>query len=83
MKTFYVWTHAEVSPTEVEASSRVEALAKGIAITAANPPQIAGGYFGAEYAGSDGRAFIPSRTAPLLADPYARVKPKATTWRRW
>jgi hypothetical protein len=82
-KNYNVWTHYEVTPIVVTATSRAEALAKGIALNTANPPQIAGGHFGAEYAGSDGRAFIPSRAATVMTEPYARVKPKVTNWHKF
>lgn len=74
MKTFLVWTHVELAASEVIAETQAEAIRKGIEENAGL--MIPGGHFGAEYAGSDGPAFIPARPATPLAEPYAIPKPK-------
>ena len=82
MKIFYVWTHCEVTPWEVEAKTRKDALAKGLELAKENPPILPGGYFGCEHGESDGPAFMQSRQADPLTEPYARVKPKPSAWHR-
>ena len=82
MKTFYVWTHREIKPLEVNAATRADAIKSALVIVEEDPPKVPGGYFGAEFAGSDGPAWIPSRPAIPLETPFARVKPKPSTFHR-
>ena len=85
-KKYTVWTHYEVSPLILEATSRSDALKKGLAFVAENPPFIPASEGAAGYCDVNGPVeshVYPARMAEPLPEPYARVtaKPRAKFFR--
>ena len=79
-KKYTVWTHYEVNPLIIEAASRADALNKGLAIVAENPPFIPAREVAAWYCNANGPVeshVWGKRMAKPLPEPYARVTAKS------
>jgi hypothetical protein len=85
MKTYRVWTHADLAPLEVEAVSQKDALAKAATLCAETPRMIPAYGFEPGFAGEKGQAIewhtVPARPATALDEPFARVKPNPSRYK--